>query len=123
MSSQNPETGMTMYFQPMATGYFKVYSSMFSHFWCCTGTGMENFTKLNDSLYFHSDKDIYVNQYLSSEVTWKEKNLKLIQETDIPNSDIARFTIETLDGKTSDVVLRFRLPNWLASEASIKRKG
>ena len=25
LSSQNPETGMTMYFQPMATGYFKVY--------------------------------------------------------------------------------------------------
>ncbi|NLL72740.1 MAG: hypothetical protein GX237_04360 [Clostridiales bacterium] len=119
MSSQNPETGMTMYFQPMATGYFKVYSTMYSHFWCCTGTGMENFTKLNDSIYFHSDKDIYVNQYLSSEVTWREKNLKLIQETDIPNSDISRFTIETLDGKTSDVALRLRVPNWLASDASV----
>src|SRR5690606_26009318 len=36
MASQNPETGMSMYFQPMATGYFKVFSSPFSHFWCCT---------------------------------------------------------------------------------------
>jgi DUF1680 family protein len=46
LSSQNPETGMTTYFQPMATGFFKVYSSPTEHFWCCTGSGMENFSKL-----------------------------------------------------------------------------
>ena len=64
VSSQHPHTGMTMYFQPMATGYFKVYSSPFEHFWCCTGTGMESFTKLNDSLYFYDADSIVVNQYL-----------------------------------------------------------
>ena len=36
---------MTTYFQPMATGYFKVYSRPEDQFWCCTGTGMENFSK------------------------------------------------------------------------------
>ena len=50
LSSQNPTTGMTTYFQPMATGFFKVYSSPTSHFWCCTGSGMENFSKLDDSI-------------------------------------------------------------------------
>lgn len=123
MSSQNPETGMTMYFQPMATGYFKVYSSGFEDFWCCTGTGMENFTKLNDSIYFHSATDIYVNQYLSSEVTWKEKNLRLVQETDLPNSDTSKFTIETLDGKATDVVVKLRVPDWLATDASVTING
>ena len=33
LSSQNPESGMTTYFQPMATGYFKVYSSPYDSFW------------------------------------------------------------------------------------------
>ena len=28
LSSQNPENGMTMYFQPMATGYYKVYGNI-----------------------------------------------------------------------------------------------
>jgi DUF1680 family protein len=50
MSSQNPVTGMTTYFQPMATGYFKVYGERFTKFWCCTGSGMENFTKLGELL-------------------------------------------------------------------------
>ena len=65
LSSQNPETGMTTYFQPMATGYFKVYSSQFDHFWCCTGSGMENFTKLGDTIYMHKDNTLYVNMYQS----------------------------------------------------------
>ena len=58
LSSQNPETGMTTYFQPMATGYFKVYSSRFDHFWCCTGSGMENFSKLGDTIYMHGDNTL-----------------------------------------------------------------
>ena len=38
LSSQNPETGTTMYFQPMAPGYNKVFNRPFDEFWCCTGT-------------------------------------------------------------------------------------
>ncbi len=56
LSSQNPETGMTTYFQPMATGYFKEYSSPFHDFWCCTCTGMESFSKLGDTIYMHRER-------------------------------------------------------------------
>ena len=31
-----------------------------STFWCCNGTGTENFTKLGDSVYFHDDTDLWV---------------------------------------------------------------
>ena len=41
----NPETGMTTYFKPMGTGYFKAFGTPTNSFWCCTGTGMENFTR------------------------------------------------------------------------------
>jgi DUF1680 family protein len=110
LSSQNPETGMTMYFQPMAAGYFKVYGTPFNHFWCCTGTGMENFSKLNDSLYFHKDDRIFVNMYLSSSVNWLEKNVLITQNTDIPNTDNSYFKINC--EKETELTLCFRIPTW-----------
>ena len=66
LGSQNPETGMTTYFQPMQAGYFKVFSKPFENFWCCTGTGMENFTKLNSDIYHVNEKKVYVNLYVAS---------------------------------------------------------
>jgi hypothetical protein len=63
MSAINPETGMTTYFKPMGTGYFKLFGQESDTFWCCNGTGMENYTKLNDSLYFHSNNELFVNLY------------------------------------------------------------
>ncbi|MBP5533468.1 MAG: glycoside hydrolase family 127 protein, partial [Lachnospiraceae bacterium] len=58
LSSQNPETGMTTYFQAMATGYFKTYGNPTDKFWCCTGTGMENFSKLGESFYIKAGDNV-----------------------------------------------------------------
>ena len=58
MASVDEKTGMTTYFQPMATGFFKVYCNPDlekNYFWCCTGTGLENFTKLGDSFYYYAE--------------------------------------------------------------------
>ncbi|OWA36615.1 hypothetical protein B9G55_00585 [Saccharibacillus sp. O16] len=123
LSSQHPHTGMTMYFQPMATGYFKVYSSPFEHFWCCTGTGMESFTKLNDSLYFRSDEGIVVHQYLSSELHDSERGIKLAQQADLPQSDTVTFTVSLTRQGPIRAELRFRLPQWLAGEAELMLNG
>ncbi len=110
LSSQNPVTGMTTYFQPMASGYFKVYSSPFDHFWCCTGTGMENFSKLNDSIYYYEGEKLIVNMYLASELSWEEKQVTILQDTDIPNTDRSSFHIHT-EGETR-FTLSLRLPSW-----------
>jgi len=123
MSSQNPETGMTMYFQPMASGYFKVYGDKFTKFWCCTGSGMENFTKLNDSIYFKKDDNLIINQYISSLVTWEEKGAIVTQETSIPESNTAKFTVKGTNGAWADIDLYFRLPDWLAGNATITVNG
>ena len=122
MSSQNPETGMTMYFQPMDPGYFKVYSTEFTKFWCCTGSGMENFTKLGDSLYFRGENALYVNQYISSTATWPEKQVSLEQVTDIPDTEAAAFTVHSAEGE-ADIDLYLRLPDWLAGAAAITVNG
>ena len=108
--SQNPETGMTMYFQPMAAGYFKTYSSAFDHFWCCTGTGMENFTKLNSAIYHTGENRLYVNLYLASVLKDEKLNLNLIQKTDLDHFDTVRFTLTLAEEK--NFTMAFRLPEW-----------
>ncbi|NLC17959.1 MAG: hypothetical protein GX757_01850 [Clostridiales bacterium] len=118
LSSQNPETGMTMYFQPMATGYFKVYSTPYDKFWCCTGTGMENFTKLNDAIYYtREDNGVYeitVGRYVSSELTLEDMPLKLKMEAGFPYDDYCRISLpEVSEGQR--LVIRLRIPDWSCS--------
>ncbi len=96
MSSQNPETGMTTYFQPMATGYFKVFGERFTKFWCCTGSGMENFSKLGESFYFHKDNLLVVNQYISSELIWEEQGIKITQKSKIPVTNKVEILLSTI---------------------------
>ncbi len=122
LSSQNPETGMTTYFQPMATGYFKVYSTDFTKFWCCTGSGMESFTKLNDSLYFYKDNNVIVNQFISSQLHWKEQNVMIEQESGIPNGNETIFTVSKLDNQkeASTVTFYLRIPDWASDQVSVK---
>lgn len=114
MASINPETGMTTYFKPMGTGYFKTFGTETESFWCCTGTGMESFTKLNDSIYFYSEQSLYVNMYLSSELKWNNMGFVLIQKADIPNDDQVSFKIETASSNTLEI--NFRVPDWITHD-------
>lgn len=124
LSSQNPDTGMTTYFQPMATGYFKVYTTETNSFWCCTGSGMENFTKLGGALYYSNENMVVVSGYFSSVLTDNKKNIKLTQEADIPSSDTVKVTVNTLDGSdTVGTSVALRLPSWLADETSVQVNG
>ncbi len=104
-ASQNPETGMTTYWQPMGTGYFKVYSSPTEHFWCCTGSGMESFTKLNDSVYYKDKDETVVAMYLAS--TLHTDGVSLTQTANLENSDEATLHID--EGETE---LKLRVPDW-----------
>lgn len=120
LASQNPETGMTTYFKAMGTGYFKVFSKQFDNFWCCTGTGMENFTKLNDSIYFNNGSDLYINMYFSSTLNWKEKGLSLTQTANIPLSDTVNFTVDS--APSSEMKIKFRSPYWVAADKKVTVK-
>jgi DUF1680 family protein len=113
LSSMNPDTGMTTYFKAMGTGYFKVFATPTDRFWCCTGTGMENFTKLGDSVYFHNDKDLWVTFYVSSKLDWKDRGLSLTQTTDLPLTNKVSFTITA--APTDAVNLQFRKPDWAST--------
>ncbi|MBR5363059.1 MAG: glycoside hydrolase family 127 protein [Oscillospiraceae bacterium] len=119
LASQNPETGMTTYFNPMGTGYFKEFSSEYNDFWCCTCTGMESFSKLGDTIYMHKDNTLYVNIYQSSVLNWKDQNVTIAQQSDFPASDTAVFTVTG----SGNLEFRFREPSWRADDLKITVNG
>lgn len=124
MASVNAETGMTAYFQPMATGCFKNYCNSDvnkNYFWCCTGTGLENFTKLNEDLYFKNENTIFANMFLSSTVNWDEKNVVIKQVTNIPENTETTFTIQTAENV--DFTLAVRIPYWEKDIPEVKING
>ncbi len=55
-------------------------------FWCCTGTGVEEYSKINDSIYWHDDKGLYVNLFIPSELNWAERGFKLRAGNQIPRA-------------------------------------
>ena len=121
------ESGAASYFTPMATGYYKTFGEEEPEknmFWCCTGSGMENFTKLGDSIYFRANDTLLVNQYVASKVTWEEKNLVLTQKSDVTKSEEISFVLNALhDKEISDVAIALRIPDWMHGEATIYVNG
>jgi len=113
LASMNPTTGMTTYFKPMGTGYFKAFGTPDASFWCCTGTGMENFSRLGDSVYFHDAKDLYVTYYVSSTLNWADRGLSVSLTTDLPLTN--KVTLSVKQAPLDAVALKFRKPYWLAS--------
>ncbi len=114
LASQNPETGMVLYYLPLKTGVPKTFGTPTDSFWCCTGTGMENHAKYGDSIYFHEgDKALYVNLFIPSELTWTERGLKLRQETRFPDEDRTRLRFAC--DKPVEMTLRIRHPHWAVS--------
>ncbi len=127
LASVNRETGMTTYFQPMATGCFKTYCNPDvnkNYFWCCTGTGLENFTKLGDSFYFYKDDKagsempiLVVNQYVSSSVKWK--GIEISQESRLPVGDSVKIVV---NGE-KEFCLTLRIPDWVAGLPQLTVNG
>lgn len=112
LGTQHPDDGMTLYYVPLASGYWKMFGLPFDAFWCCTGTGLESFSKLGDSIYFHDDQGLYVNLFIASELDWTEKNVKLQQSTRFPEEDSAAFTLHCKE--PIRMKIRFRVPGWIA---------
>ena len=73
---------MVAYFLPLLSGSHKLYSTKENSFWCCVGSGFENHAKYGEAIYYHNNQGIYVNLFIPSQVTWKEKGLTIRQETE-----------------------------------------
>jgi DUF1680 family protein len=120
LGTQDPH-GLKSYFLPLGPGWWKYYNTPYDSFWCCTGTGVEEFSKFNNTIYFHDDSGVYVNLFIASELTWPEKGLRLTQETKFPEEDGASFTFH-LKAPTT-LSLNIRVPYWAAKGGSVKING
>lgn len=120
LGQQDPESGMVAYFLPLLPGAHKVYSTPENSFWCCVGTGFENHAKYGEAIYYHDEKGIYVNLFIASELTWKEKGIKLRQETSFPDDENVKLTIST--SKAVNMPVHLRYPEW-ASNVEVKVNG
>jgi len=116
-----PESGLTTYFLSMSPGAWKTLCTEDETFWCCTGTALEDFAKLNDSIYFHDDEGVYVNLFVPSRLNWKDRGIELRQSTNFPESGKTLFTVQA--SPTGEWTLHLRVPGWATASVSVLING
>jgi uncharacterized protein len=110
LATPNPEQGSPLYYLGMQSGQWKVHFVPYEGFFCCCGTGLENFSKLGEGFYFHNADSLWVNQFFASEVHWKEKGVLVRQETHFPKEGGTRLVIQPK--APVEFSLRVRIPYW-----------
>jgi len=104
LGQQDTLTSMVCYFTPLMTGGYRLYSTRDSSFWCCVGSGFESHAKYQSSIYFHTDKVLYVNLFIPSEVKWNGTIVR--QETRFPESN------KTMITSSEKTTMKIRYPYW-----------
>ncbi len=114
-STSNPQV---TYFQPLTPGNRRGYGNTGT---CCGGTGMENHTKHQESIYSHADDDsaLWVNQYVSSTLTWPERGFTIVQETDFPRAQTTKLTVQ---GR-GQLAIKLRVPAWATNGFFVEING
>ncbi len=123
LASQEPEKGGFVYFTPMRPGHYRVYSQPETSMWCCVGSGLENHTKYGEFIYAHQKDTLYVNLFIPSQLTWKEKGVTLTQETRFP--DDGKVTLRIDKAPKKGIPLKIRQPQWTghSKEYNVKING
>jgi uncharacterized protein len=116
-----PKVGYTQYYLSLAPGTWKTFNTEDQTFWCCTGSGTEEYSKLNNSIYWRDEDGLYVNLFIPSELDWAEKGFKLRQETQYPQSEDV--TLHVTAARPEKMAVRLRIPGWLQSSPTVKLNG
>ena len=120
LASQHPGNGRVVYNLSLDMGGYKDFQDP-EWFTCCIGTGMENHAKYGGSIYFHNDRELYVSQFIASELTWKEKGLKVTQVTQYPDEQGTALEIAT--DTPVKLTINIRYPSWAANGIEIEVNG
>jgi DUF1680 family protein len=114
-SATSPEV---TYFIPVRPGERRIYGNVGT---CCGGTGMENHTKYQDSIYFQSTDGtkLYVNLYIPSVLEWREKGFTVEQATRYPFEGASTFTVRG-NGR---LAVMLRVPSWVRRGYTVAVNG
>ena len=108
LSTINPVQGGFVYFTPMRSGHYRVYSQPQTSFWCCVGSGMENHAKYGEMIYGHSEDELYVNLFIPSVLQWGK--VRVEQFTGFPYEEAT--TLRLSCGRAKEFTVKFRVPEW-----------
>lgn len=111
LSSQHPKDGGLVYLTPLRPQHYRTYSQPQTSFWCCVGTGIENHAKYGELIYAHTKDDLYVNLFIQSSLSWKQKNLVLKQETRFPFEETTSLKLSLVSPKIFSI--NIRKPKWV----------
>ena len=109
LSTINPVQGGFVYFTPMRSGHYRVYSQPQTSFWCCVGSGMENHARYGEMIYGHKDKNLYVNLFIPSTLDWDGTVIE--QQTAFPEEEGTTLVISPKKDKQKFAVY-VRMPEW-----------
>jgi uncharacterized protein len=126
LATPNPAEGSPLYYLGMQPGQWKVHFVPHEGFFCCCGTGLENFSKLGEGFYYYGGHDgrnaqsLWVNLFFASEVNWREKGVVIRQETRFPEEAATRLIVKTKS--PTNFSLNVRIPYW-TENASVTING
>lgn len=115
LSTQHPEHGGYVYFTPARPEHYRVYSAPNEGMWCCVGTGMENHGKYGEFIYTHSADTLFVNLFIASELNWREKGVKITQNTSFPDEEKTELIVHTK--KNTAFKMMVRHPFWTEKQS------
>lgn len=116
-----PKTGVTTYFLSMSPGAWKTTNTDDQTFWCCTGSALEDFAKLNDTIYYHSNDALYVNLFVPSQLHWKSRGIRLRQKTSFPAEDSSTLLIQATP--RAAWTMHLRIPQWTTTACTVRING
>jgi DUF1680 family protein len=116
-----PNSGQTQYYLSLAPGVWKTFNTEDKTFWCCTGSGVEEYSKLNNSIYWKDADGLYVNLFIPSELRWSEKKFALRQENKYPAEE--RTTLTVVAAGQGPMAIRLRIPGWLRVAPRVRLNG
>ena len=112
--------GTTFYYSDYQDNARKVYHP--DKWPCCSGTYPQAIVDYLVSAYFHDERDVYINLFVASDLSWKRAggDVKLVQATTYP--DAGETVIRVEPNTPTEFAVNLRIPSW-AQDATVQVSG
>lgn len=111
LGMQHPwEPGRYIYHHPLVSGSQKIFGSPLASFWCCYGSTIEAYASLAQGIYYLRNDQLRVNLFISSELNWREKGIRITQKVLFPETPRIELTLHV--PCSSEFGISLRLPFW-----------
>jgi hypothetical protein len=118
LAQQDPRTGMFTYMTPLMSGAKREFSDPTESFWCCVGSGMESHAKHGDSIWWQGDDTLFVNLFIPSRLSWRERDAAIELTTHYPYDGDVQVMIAALS-RPENFAIALRIPGWAKGAALI----